>query len=73
LTLSHATRTPILVKRKFHVTLWEHDEGVSVICPELRGCHSQGANLEEALATIEEAIRGYIDLYGQPDPITHQS
>ena len=52
------------VKRKFHVTLIEHDEGVSVSCPELPGCHSQGANVEEALANIEDAIRGYIDLYG---------
>ena len=56
-----------VVKRKFHVTLLEHDEGVSVSCPELPGCHSQGANVEEALANIEEAIRGYIDLYGEPD------
>jgi predicted RNase H-like HicB family nuclease len=56
-----------VVKRKFHVTLIEHDEGVSVSCPELPGCHSQGANVEEALANIEDAIRGYIDLYGEPD------
>jgi predicted RNase H-like HicB family nuclease len=54
------------VKRKFHVTLLEHDEGVSVSCPELPGCHSQGATVEEALANVEEAIRGYIDLYGEP-------
>ena len=56
-----------VVKRKFHVTLLEHDEGVSVSCPELPGCHSQGANVEDALANIEDAIRGYIDLYGEPD------
>jgi len=66
LTLPHATRTLIFVKRKFHVTLLEHDEGVSVSCPELPGCHSQGANVEDALANIEDAIRGYIDLYGEP-------
>ena len=55
------------VKRKFHVTLLEHEEGVSVSCPELPGCHSQGANVEEALENIEDAIRGYIDLYGAPE------
>jgi predicted RNase H-like HicB family nuclease len=55
------------VKRKFHVTLLEHDEGVSVSCPELPGCHSQGANVDEALENIEDAIRGYIDLYGEPE------
>ena len=36
-------------------------------CPELPGCHSQGANVEEALENIQDAIRGYIDLYGQPE------
>ena len=54
------------VKRKFHVTLLEHEEGVSVSCPELPGCHSQGANVVEAMTNIEDAIRGYIDLYGTP-------
>ena len=55
------------VKQKFHVTLLEHDEGVSVSCPELRGCHSQGTNVDEAVKNIEDAIRGYIDLYGEPE------
>jgi predicted RNase H-like HicB family nuclease len=55
------------VKRKFHVTLLVHDEGVSVSCPELPGCHSQGANVDEALENIEDAIRGYLDLYGEPE------
>jgi antitoxin HicB len=61
LTLPHATRTLIFVKRKFHVTLLEHNEGVSVSCPELPGCHSQGANVEEALANIRDAIQGYVE------------
>ena len=56
-----------MVKRKFHVALLEHDEGVSVSCPELPGCHSRGANVEDALANIEDAIRDYIDLYGEPE------
>ena len=55
------------VKRKFHVTLLQHEGGVSVSCPELPGCHSQGATIEEALTNIEDAIRGYIDLYGASD------
>ena len=55
------------VKRKFHVTLLEHDEGVSVSCPELPGCHSQGANVDDALANIGDAIREYLDVYGEPD------
>jgi len=57
----------VFVKQKFHVTLLTHDEGVSISCPELPGCHSQGANVNEALVNIEDAIRGYIDLYGAPE------
>ena len=57
----------LCVKRKFHVTLLEHDEGVSVSCPELPGCHSQGANVDDALANIGDAIREYLGVYGEPD------
>jgi len=59
------------VKRKFHVTLLEHDEGVSVSCPELPGCHSQGANVEDAFANIRDAIQGYLQSlkkHGEPIP-----
>jgi predicted RNase H-like HicB family nuclease len=67
LTLSHATGTLILVKRKFHVTLIEDDEGVSVSCPELPGCHSQGVNVDDALHNIQDAIREYLEVYGEPE------
>ena len=40
--------------------LIEHEDGVSVNCPALRGCHSQGKNREEALANIQEAIREWL-------------
>jgi len=53
--------------KKFHVTLLEHDEGVSVGCPELSGCHSQGATVAEAMANIQDAVEGYLELYGAPD------
>ena len=54
------------MKRTFHIALLEHEEGVSVSCPELPGCHSQGANMEEALENIRDAIQGYLELYGEP-------
>ena len=54
------------MKRSFHVTLLQHEEGVSVSCPELPGCHSQGATVYEALANIRDAIQGYLELYGEP-------
>ena len=55
------------MKRKFHVTLLRHSEGVSISCPELPGCHSQGATVEDAMENIRDAIEGYIELYGEPE------
>jgi predicted RNase H-like HicB family nuclease len=45
---------------KYRVTLIEHEDGVSVSCPALRGCHSQGKNREEALVNIKDAIREWL-------------
>jgi predicted RNase H-like HicB family nuclease len=55
------------MKKKYHVTLLEHSEGVSVSCPELPGCHSQGATVVEAVENIRNAIQGYVELYGVPE------
>ena len=44
----------------YRVTLIEHDEGVSVSCPALKGCHSQGRTREEALRNIREAIQEWL-------------
>lgn len=45
---------------KYRVVLIESDEGYAVSCPELQGCHSQGASLKEALTNIKEAIRDWL-------------
>ena len=45
---------------RYRVTLIEHDEGVSVSCPALKGCHSQGSTREEALKNIREAIQEWL-------------
>ncbi len=45
---------------KFKVVLVRSDEGVSVSCPGLPGCWSQGETEQEALANIAEAVREYL-------------
>jgi predicted RNase H-like HicB family nuclease len=54
------------MKQKYHIALLKHKDGVSVSCPDLPGCHSQGATMNEALENIQDAIRGYLELYGAP-------
>ncbi|MBZ5568676.1 MAG: type II toxin-antitoxin system HicB family antitoxin [Acidobacteriia bacterium] len=45
---------------KYTVTLRKSEEGYSVSCPGLPGCHSQGATEKEALENIRDAIREYL-------------
>lgn len=42
------------------------DGGYTVTVPSLPGCISEGSTREEALAHIEEAIAGYIEVAGKP-------
>lgn len=48
---------------KFRVIIREdkEDGGYNVSCPSLKGCHSQGETVEEALANIKEAIELYLE------------
>lgn len=49
------------MSRKVSVVVEKDNHGFYVWCPELRGCQSQGATLEEAMANIKEAIELYIE------------
>jgi predicted RNase H-like HicB family nuclease len=49
---------------KYRVVLIQSDEGFSVSCPALKGCHSQGSTREEALENIRDAIREWLDAEG---------
>ena len=47
--------------RKASVVIEKDEHGVHAWCPELKGCQSQGATFEEALANIREAIELYVE------------
>jgi predicted RNase H-like HicB family nuclease len=50
----------------------EEEGGYHAYCPALKGCHSQGDTLEEALANAREAIEAYLESLkaeGEPAPI----
>lgn len=55
---------------KYKVVLRESEEGFSVSCPALPGCHSQGATEQEALDNIRDAIREYLEVI---DEISRES
>lgn len=45
---------------KYKVVVKPTDEGISVCVPGLPGCWSQGADEQEALENIQDAIREYL-------------
>jgi predicted RNase H-like HicB family nuclease len=47
--------------RKASVVIEKDEHGHYAWRPELKGCQSQGASLEEALANIREAIELYLE------------
>ena len=47
---------------QYRIRLLQSDEGWSVSCPALPGCHSQGATREEAMENIRIAIREWLDV-----------
>jgi predicted RNase H-like HicB family nuclease len=46
----------------YRIRLVETDEGWSVSCLDLPGCHSQGESRDEALANIREAIQLWLEV-----------
>lgn len=48
----------------------EEDGGYHAFCPALKGCHTQGDTIEQALERVREAIEVYIeDLKAEGEPI----
>jgi predicted RNase H-like HicB family nuclease len=50
-----------MVHKKMPVIVEVDENGYYVYCPSLKGCHSQGDTLEEALENIKEAIELYLE------------
>ena len=39
----------------------EEDGGYHAFCPALKGCHTQGDTLDEAIQNVREAIEAYVE------------
>jgi predicted RNase H-like HicB family nuclease len=50
-----------MIQKKIPVIVEVDENGYYVYCPSLKGCHSQGDTLEEALENIKEAIEVYLE------------
>ncbi len=50
---------------KVSVVVEKDESGFYVWCPELKGCQSQGATLEEAMTNIREAVELYLETIPQ--------
>ena len=60
-----------MTMRRYTVVLEAPEDGwITVECPALPGCVSQGRSRDEALANIREAMEGYIEtLVAHGDPV----
>ena len=54
---------------QYQVRLLQSDEGWSVSCPALHGCHSQGATRAEAIDNIKIAIREWLEVEAEENGI----
>ncbi len=51
----------------FHVILEKDADGYYVWCPRLKGCHSQGKTVEEAMENIREAVELYLETLSEDE------
>lgn len=55
------------MSRAVSVVINQDEHGCYAYCPQMEGCQSQGANVEEALANIREAIELYLETLTQEE------
>jgi predicted RNase H-like HicB family nuclease len=53
----------------YRIRLIETEEGWSVSCFDLPGCHSQGATREEAISSIRDAIKLWLEVEAEESGI----
>ncbi|MCE9631312.1 MAG: type II toxin-antitoxin system HicB family antitoxin [Planctomycetia bacterium] len=62
-----------MTKHHFTVVLEREVEGgFHAFCPALKGCHSEGDTIEEAVSNAREAIEAYLESLtarGEPIPV----
>lgn len=56
--------------RRVSVVIEQDEDGCYAWCPELKGCQSQGATIEEALANIREAVELYLETLPAEERLT---
>ena len=54
-------------KAKISIVIEKDSYGYFAFCPELKGCHSQGNTLEEAVANIKEAAELYLETLSEDE------
>ena len=56
--------------RRVSVVIEQDQDGCYAWCPELKGCQSQGATAEEALANIREAAELFLETLTDEERLT---
>ncbi len=60
-----------MIRVSTRIRLLQTDEGWSVSCQDLPGCHSQGVSRQEALANIREAIGLWLEVEAEEAGVKH--
>jgi predicted RNase H-like HicB family nuclease len=66
-----ASRQKLVIRVSTRIRLLQTDEGWSVSCQDLPGCHSQGVSRQEALANIREAIGLWLEVEAEEAGVKH--
>ena len=55
---------------QYRIRLVQSEEGWSVRCPSLPGCHSQGDTREDAVQNIQMAIREWLQIEAEESGVS---